>query len=399
MPFVSLVLAGFMLALLGADGARADSLAAALDAAWVRHPQAAALAARGDAAAARTALAAAPTAGAPRVAVGHLGDRLGRDDGRREWEIELAAPLWLPGQQAARQSEAAGAEAALAASRAALRLYLAGRVRDAGWAVAAARAALDTAQQREASARALEAGVLRRHAAGELARIDANLAQGERLAAQADVAEAATALRGTEQAWRALTGLPAPAALDEERAADAAGDGHPDLVAAMAAQHAAQARLRAAEASRRDAPELALRLVRERDAAGEPWGSALGVQFKLPFASTPQARLNDAAARAELAEAAATLAQARQAVTLEIERARAELDATVRRYDAAQTRQALAADTLRLVEKAFALGEADLSTLLRLRATALDADAERARQRVARAAAVSRLNQALGVLP
>lgn len=391
-------LVGLLLALLGVGGARADSLAAALDAAWARHPQAAALSARGDEAAARTALAAAWTAGAPSFAAGHLGDRFGSNDGRREWEIELAAPLWLPGQQAARQSEAASAGSVLAAARAALRLHMAGRVREGGWTVVAARAALDAAQQREASARALEAGVLRRHAAGELARIDANLAQGEHLAAQADVAEAVTVLHAAEQAWRALTGLPAPAALDEERAADA-GEDHPQLATAVAALHAAQTRLRVAQASGRDAPELALRLVRERDAAGEPWGSALGVQFKLPFASAPQARLNDAAARAELAEATANLAQARQAVTLEIERARAELDAAVRRYAAAQTRQALGADTLRLAEKAFALGEADLSTLLRLRATALDADAERARQRVARAAAVSRLNQALGVLP
>lgn len=399
MPSVSLVLAGFLLALLGAEGARADSLAAALDAAWARHPQAAALAARGDEAAARMALAAAPTAGPPSLAVGHLGDRVGSNAGRREWEIELAAPLWLPGQRAARQSEAAGAEAALAAARSVLRLHLAGRVREAGWAVAAARAALDTAQQRETSARALETGVLRRHAVGELARLDANLAQGERLAAHADVAEAVTALHAAEQTWRALTGLPAPAALDEERAANDTGEDHPQLTAAAAALHATQARLRTAQASHRDAPELALRLVRERDAAGEPWGSALGVQFKLPFASAPQTRLNDAAARAEIAEAAATLEQVRLARTLAVERAGAELDSAARRYDAAQARQALGADTLRLAEKAFALGESDLATLLRLRATALDANAERARQRVARAAAVSRLNQALGVLP
>ena len=65
----------------------------------------------------------------------------------------------------------------------------------------------------------------------------------------------------------------------------------------------------------------------------------------------------------------------------------------------AQERRQLSAENLRLSEKAFSLGESDLATLLRIRAAAFDAEAFLDRQRVARAAAISRLNQALGVLP
>lgn len=399
MPSVLPVLAGLLLTLSWADGARADSLAAALDAAWAHHPQVAAWAARSEEAAARAALAAAPTAGPPSLAFGHLGRGPGHDGGRREWEVELAAPLWLPGQQAARQSEAASGANVLAATQDALRLQLAGAVREAGWAVVDARAVRDLAQRREASARALEAEVQRRHAAGELARIDANQAQGERLAAQGEAADAASTLRAAEQAWRALTGLPAPLALEPERVADASGAEYPQLTAATAALHAAQARLRASRASRRDPPELGLRLVRERDAVAEPWSSLLGVQFKLPLSAAAQVRANDAAAQAELAEATAMLEQVRRAHALDVERARAELDAAAERDAATAQRQALAAESLRLAEKAFALGESDLATLLRLHASAREADAAHTRQRIARAAAVSRLNQALGVLP
>ncbi len=399
MPSVSLILAGLLCTLSCIGGVRADSLATALDAAWARHPQGAALAARGDEATARMALAASLTAGPPSLAFGHLGGGFGQDGGRREWEIELAAPLWLPGQQAARQREAASGATVLAATHAALRLQLAGAVREAGWAVVAARAALDLAQQREASARALEAGVQRRHAAGELARIDANQARSERLAAEAEVADAATALRGVEHVWHALTGLPAPVTIDAERVADASGEDPPQLAAAIAALHAAQARVQVSRASRRDPPELALRAVRERDAVAEPWSSQWGVQVRLPFSAGAQTALNNATAQAELAEATAALEQARLAHTLDVARARAELDAAVQRDEAAAQRQRLAAESLQLIEKSFALGESDLATLLRLRAAALDADAERAHRRVARTAAVSRLNQALGVLP
>jgi hypothetical protein len=65
----------------------------------------------------------------------------------------------------------------------------------------------------------------------------------------------------------------------------------------------------------------------------------------------------------------------------------------------AQERRRLSADNLRLSEKAFALGEADLATLLRIRASALEAESVDQRQRLARAAAIAHLNQALGVLP
>ena len=64
-----------------------------------------------------------------------------------------------------------------------------------------------------------------------------------------------------------------------------------------------------------------------------------------------------------------------------------------------RARRALAADSLQLAEKSFALGEADLATLLRLRAGAYEAEAFLNRDTVAHAAAESRLKQALGVLP
>jgi cobalt-zinc-cadmium efflux system outer membrane protein len=65
----------------------------------------------------------------------------------------------------------------------------------------------------------------------------------------------------------------------------------------------------------------------------------------------------------------------------------------------AHERRELSSENLRLSEKSFKLGETDIATLLRIRAAAYDAEAFFGRQHVARAAAISRLNQALGVLP
>lgn len=418
------LLAGLLFSLAPAWSAHADTLAAALEQAWLRHPLARSLDARAAEAEARGEVAAGLTPGPASLSLGHVNDGLTGNRGRREWEVELATPLWLPAQKVARRDEAAANLAGVAAHRAALRLALAGEVREAWWSLAAARNALDLAGRRLTTAQALEADVLRRFRAGDLSRIDANLAQGERLAAEAETGEAELTLKAAEQAWLKLTGMAAPAAFGKETPVLSAdtpltpspspprGEGsfekplrdfhrndHPRLAALEAALRSTQARLKVAEATRREAPELALRLVRERGDAAESYGNALGVQFRLPFSSGPQVRADHAAARAELAEADAELALARQQLDLDMEKTRLDLAAAEHQLAMAKERQRLAADNLRLADKSFALGESDLTTLLRIRAAALEADALLGARRVAFGAAVSRFNQILGVLP
>lgn len=381
--------------------ASAQSLGEALEQAWARHPQAAAVSAREDEARARADLAAGITPGPASMSLSSLNDRLNRNRGKQEWEVEVAVPLWLPGQQAARAAEAESAVKEVAARRAALRLQLAGEVREAWWAVAAARNARDLARRRATTASALEADVLRRFKAGDLARIDANLAQGERLAAEAEAVEAEAALLQAEQSYRNLVGAGAPLVLAEEAAVAMREpvEHHPQLAAVAAAARTARARLRVAEETRRDAPEFAVRVVRERGEFAEPYASTVGVKLTIPFSSGARVRQEDAAARAEVAEADAELALARHRLQLDVERARLDLDATERQLAMARERHALAADNLRLAEKAFSLGESDLTTLLRIRAAAFEAEAFLDRRQVARAAAQSRLKQVLGVLP
>jgi outer membrane protein TolC len=386
--------------LLAALPVRGETLADALEQAWLLHPQAAALDAREAEAAARAELALGLTPGPAAVSLGNLGDRLNGNRGKDEWEVELAAPLWLPGQQAARQAQAESASAEVAARRAALRLQVAGELREAWWAVAAARNARDMADRRVETASGLEADVERRFKAGDLARVDANLAHNERLAAEAELVDAESVLLQAEQAYRALTGAAAPASLAEE--APPLGEpreDHAQLVAAIAAARAARSSLKFAEQTRRDAPEIAVRLVRDRNDFSEPYANAVGVKLTIPFASAPRVRQETLAATAQAAEADAELAQARLKLQLGAEKTRAELDAAERQLAIAKERRALTADTLRLMEKSFALGESDLTTLLRVRTSAFEADALFNRQQVARAAAQSRLKQALGVLP
>ena len=405
--------------------AQAQTLADALEQAWTRHPQAAAVSAREDEARARADVAAGITPGPAAMSLSSLNDRLNRNRGKQEWEVEMAVPLWLPGQQAAREAEAESAVMEVAARRTALRLQIAGEVREAWWAVADARNARDLARRRATTAGALEADVLRRFKAGDLARIDANLAQGERLAAEAEAIEAEVALLRAEQIYRNLTGAAAPSVLAAEAAIaarepvgphpqplsregrgerseslrDLPGLDHPQLAAVAAAARTARAKLRVTEETRRDAPEIALRVVRERGEFAEPYANTVGVKLTIPFSSGARVRQESSAARAEASQADAELALAQLRLQLDAEKARLDLAAAERQFAMASVRRELTADNLRLAEKAFSLGDSDLTTLLRARAGAFEAEAFLNRQQVARAAAQSRLKQVLGVLP
>ncbi|MEZ5619578.1 MAG: TolC family protein [Rhodocyclaceae bacterium] len=389
------------LALVLALPVRGQTLADALNLAWARHPQAAAMAAREDEARARAETAGGLTPGPASLSLSSLNDRLNRNRGKQEWEAEVAVPLWLPGQQAAREAEAASALAEADARSAALRLQVAGEVREAWWAVAAVRQASALAGQRATTARVLEADVMRRFKAGDLARVDANLARGERLSAEAESVEAETALLQAEQAYRNLTGVAAPAVLPEEqpvRMREPAED-HPQLAAAAAAARTARARLKVVEETRRDAPEFAVRMVRDRGEFGEPYANTVGVKLTIPFSSGPRVRQENAAARIEASQADAEQALAQLKLKLDVEKARLDLEAAERQFAMARERRALTADNLHLAEKSFSLGESDLTTLLRVRSSAFEAEAFLNRQQVARAAAQSRLKQVLGVLP
>ena len=384
-----------------------SALAVALDQAWRLHPQAAGLEAREAEARATRDVAGGLTPEPGSVSIGSRNDRLNRQQGKQEYEIELAAPLWLPGQQAARKTEAESRIDDLNAKRAALRTELAGELREAWWSLAAARNAKALALRRHDTARELENDVRRRYQVGELSRIDANLALTEVHAAAAELGDAEATLLQAEQTLRILTGTVAPADLAEEAPATRRNPGaasgtpgeHPLIAAAAAAARSARARLAVADESRRAAPELALRVVRERGDFAEPYANTVGVRLKIPFSSGALVRRETSAAQAEADQAEAEWRRTETRVRLDEQRARSGLQSAEQQFVMARERRELSTENLRLGEKAFALGEYDLAAFLRIRATAYDAEAFLSRQSVARAAAISRLNQALGVLP
>ena len=386
------------------------SLRALFDHAWQRQPEAQAQPLRQQAAEATRLAAQRWTAEPPALQLQTRTDRPGSQQGQREVEVGLAAPLWLPGERARSAALGDAQWQQVQSQQRAAQWQLAAQVRQAWWDWQRARSDLALAQDRLHSARQLAADVQRRWQAGDLARTDglqaqAVVAQAE--AAQAEAQGALQAARAALSAWGALPGTapgaPAPQDWRAEPLADAAAqavpDNHPALAQAQAQAQVARHTAELAAVQRRANPELSVAATRGRDQAGERYRQSVTLGLRIPLGDNALAQAKEAAAQADALEQETRLQRERERLAQDLHAAQARVAAAQAQSDAAARHAALVQETLGHVDKAFRLGEADWPTRLRAEQDAAQAQRQLARARIDAAAAVSALRQALGLLP
>ena len=386
------------------------SLRALFDHAWQRQPEAQAQPLRQQAAEATRLAAQRWTAEPLALQLQTRTDRPGSQQGQREVEVGLAAPLWLPGERARSAALGDAQWQQVQSQQRAAQWQLAAQVRQAWWDWQRARSDLALAQDRLHSARQLAADVQRRWQAGDLARTDrlqaqAVVAQAE--AAQAEAQGALQAARAALSAWGALPGTapgaPAPQDWRAEPLADAAAqavpDTHPALAQAQAQAQVARLTAELAAVQRRANPELSVAATRGRDQAGERYRQSVTLGLRIPLGDNALAQAKEAAAQADALEQETRLQRERERLAQDLHAAQARVAAAQAQSDAAARHAALVQETLGHVDKAFRLGEADWPTRLRAEQDAAQAQRQLARARIDAAAAVSALRQALGLLP
>lgn len=386
------------------------SLRALFDHAWQRQPEAQAQPLRQQAAEATRLAAQRWTAEPPALQLQTRTDRPGSQQGQREVEVGLAAPLWLPGERGRSAALGDAQWQQVQSQQRAAQWQLAAQVRQAWWDWQRARSDLALAQDRLHSARQLAADVQRRWQAGDLARTDglqaqAVVAQAE--AAQAEAQGALQAARAALSAWGALPGTapgaPAPQDWRAEPLADAAvqavPDNHPALAQAQAQAQVARHTAELAAVQRRANPELSVAATRGRDQAGERYRQSVTLGLRIPLGDNALAQAKEAAAQADALEQETRLQRERERLAQDLHAAQARVAAAQAQSDAAARHAALVQETLGHVDKAFRLGEADWPTRLRAEQDAAQAQRQLARARIDAAAAVSALRQALGLLP
>jgi outer membrane protein TolC len=373
-----------------------------LDAAWLR-----AVAARESDGQRRRADADRAAAGSfwaapPSLELSHRNDRLQSNAGRRETEIGVAVPLWLPGQRAARSGTAEAAAAQALAAEQVVRLRLAGELREAAWQLAALQA---EAAQADALAQALKQladDVERRVRAGDLARADALAAQAEQLAASALQSDVRQRLQAARARWTLLTGLTLVPDLTAEAVTagvPATATAHPELQLASQSTELARKRVDLMRHSRRDAPELTVGVRQDTPGRAEASQGSLVVGLRLPFGTDDRNRPLEAAALADLDVAETQDQRLRERVDSEIAAARDAQRSAEAQLEAETARARLLRERATLIDKSFRAGETPLPDQLRALAAAAQADSAVARQTAALGLARARLQQALGLLP
>jgi cobalt-zinc-cadmium efflux system outer membrane protein len=399
-------------------------LARLVEAAWATQPEQASLAVRREALGAQAAASRDWAGGPVNLELRGQTDRPGSGPGLREVEIGLSLPLWRPGERRQQQT-LTGAEASLLDARLDLaRWHIAQTVREAWWAWQLARADLNLARDRQATALSLSADVDRRVQAGDLARADAHQARSALLQAQTALAEAQTLAelrRLPLQAWlddeglatvEATATLDHPAAMaaeiaaadvrieaDTQASAGACLDQHPLLRHARAQVDLARETLALQDLQRRGPTELSLSTTRGRGQQGEAYGQSLTLALRLPLGDDPRQQMRSAQALAELREAEAQEALLRQQLAAGAQAATRRLSTARALAALAGQRRQLADQTLDFFDKSFRLGQTDLPTRLRLEAEAAEAGRQATRSRIELAAALSAWHQAQGRLP
>lgn len=378
----------------------AASLRTALDQVWEKNPQAQTLEARRAESDAQAVAANSMLPSAPAVILGHRNDQLSNNAGVREWEVGIALPLWLPGQRDARQRQAEIGRAGLEANILALRLRLAGELREAIWQVRQVEAQIRLDEARAQTAKKLAEDVAKRVRAGELAKTDLNLAQNEWRTAQAAVLQNRNRLLQAQQAYATLTGtsvLPDDSA--ESAQSKPLSDDHPLMEEARLAIEVAQAQVHVASQSHRDNPELELSTRRERGSLNDPYASTVALALRLPLATNARNLPLTSAAQTALTRTQSEYTRARLTLEYQLQQAVQALQAADQLLDLARQQRAAASENLDLIQKSFSLGESDLFTLLRARTAAFEAEQVHNQQEIAQALSRARLNQAQGVLP
>jgi outer membrane protein, heavy metal efflux system len=346
-------------------------------------------------------------AGSPELTLAHRTDRLNRNSGLREWEVEIEAPLQRRSVRQAQLGQLDAQQRALSPSENAEKLKLAGQLRDLLAQARLAQVELETARAKLDENRQLVQDTERRFRLGDLARLDALLAQAAQSQSQAQVDVAAALAKQLLLQWQGLTNqMQWPPELQRiapvgpsGSAADSVLEQHPALKAARAQRDIALSKLRASEADNRDPMSLALGLTRERSAFGQGSEGSLRLALRVPFGTEQRNAPRLSAARLELDTAEAELEATQKNLQNELSQRQSLLASTAAAQSAAETLLALVKQAHELIVRAWRLGDRSLAERLRADGERFEAEQIAARSRIEVINAHDQLQQALGMLP
>ncbi|HEX4918107.1 MAG TPA: TolC family protein [Limnobacter sp.] len=336
-------------------------------------------------------------------------DRNFDNQGLREVELGVVAPVWLWGERKGSQN-LANAELEMASLTTTLqKLELAQQVRQAYWNTMAAHLDVEIAQARLVGTQRLLSDVEKRVAAGDLATVDQLQAQALHAQAKADFGNAVSNVSLLAAEFTALTGLPASAIGDQKSDPTIEGmlvfrsalslSEHPALLHAKQRVSLAQARRELAGVQSRPNPEISLGLVSDKGGFAAPEEKSLMIGTRIPLGSSAKHQIRILTTQADELAAQASLRKLESSLKARAQATASSVSLFEELKKTAEERAKANQEAFALIQKSFELGETDLPTLLRFEQQAFEAQRLARKATVEHAAKVSDYKQALGILP
>ena len=337
---------------------------------------------------------------APSIGLLNRNDAVTTNRGEREWESELELPIWLPGQRTARETLARDAALGLSDTRATLNLQVAGMVRNALWDIAMMSHQATLAKSRHLTSLALLNDVEKRVKAGDLPKTDVMLAQNEAYQAETFLLRAEAEVKHAHYRYKLLTGLNTiPEAFTEQQVKTSLNDNHPALRDASKKILVADDERNLIKVERRENPTVSISARTQRGAFDNQTNETVGLKLRIPFETEAQSAPLVANAEMNYAKNQAEAQHLRYALEAAFHEAEHNLEVTTAELAITTKQHANAQESLRLAKKAFALGETDLVILLRVQASAYEAERAMKQRQIQLQWDTAHYNQAAGEMP
>lgn len=375
-------------------------LSEVLEKTYARNPMQASLQSRDSMVSARSLVANALLPATPAVSVSHQNDTVGSARGERDWQAELELPVWMPNQRNNRLKVADASQSTMVASRQSLMLQVAGQLREALWTIAFNDNNLALAVNKLEVANKLQRDVEKRFKAGEMAKTDAMLAEQETLRAEKEKLRAEAEVMHARHRYYLLTGLrELPADFEEKQSTLEDYSQSPIWLEAQSKVGLAETERDLVRVESHENMQVLVNMRSTKGAFDNVANESVGVKLRIPFGGETRAAPIKAAAEVGVGNALSereTLMYALETAMHEAEHnlsvSRAELVLAEKQYE-------IAKESVRLAQKAFQLGEADLVSLLRVQAQTFEAERAFTTRQVQVQWDIARYNQTVGVLP
>lgn len=331
-------------------------------------------------------------------------DRNYNNQGLREIELGVSAPIWNWNERARTQSLRDTEIELVQLQLEQKKLELAGLVRQTVWNTLGANLDVEIAQARLKTAKELMVDVEKRVKAGDLAQTDFYQASALYEQTRAEFARTQSALSDVSADYAATIGLPVSVLSQIQTESTDIPNGlkpldHPAIKLAQLQVLAQQQQSDLVQTQARANPEVGLAIISDRGAFTSASEKSLVVSTRIPLGNSSEYQSRVLQAESESIAAEAVLTKTQRQIVVVGRAAESNLDLFAQIRVSAQEQAKLAAKTFQLYKKSFDLGETDLPTLLIAEQKAFEADKLARKSAIEYAAKVSAYKQALGLLP